>query len=93
MITREVIQTMEQLNYSINFYLYVLCSKPFRDTVGRLLTCRRSSDSENFTGLKHRQLRVRKVELNDQVYPPVDNTEVEYPSEAKVNEKCQGRDE
>jgi hypothetical protein len=38
-IVREVIMTLEQINYSINFYLYVLCSGPFRKALLNLIKC------------------------------------------------------
>ncbi|KAK6184032.1 hypothetical protein SNE40_006578 [Patella caerulea] len=40
-IYREIAQILEQLNYSINFFLYVICSKSFRDRVILVLTCKK----------------------------------------------------
>ncbi|XP_041350858.1 growth hormone secretagogue receptor type 1-like isoform X2 [Gigantopelta aegis] len=42
-ILRQVAQPMEQLNYSINFLLYVLYSRSFRQHVAKLLSCGRCS--------------------------------------------------
>jgi len=39
-IFRDVTQILEQLNYAINFFLYVLTSKQFRDGMVDLLTCK-----------------------------------------------------
>ncbi|XP_055956203.1 uncharacterized protein LOC126817931 [Patella vulgata] len=44
-IYREVAQILEQLNYSINFFMYVLCSKSFRDRVKLVLTCQEEPSS------------------------------------------------
>lgn len=80
------LHALEQLNYSIHFYLYVLCSKPFRDTVGRLLTCRRQSHSEDFTDIQRGQIRAEKQKVNDEEYPPIENTVLKHLSVLKVNE-------
>ncbi|KAK6179059.1 hypothetical protein SNE40_011505 [Patella caerulea] len=46
-IYREVAQILEQLNYSINFFMYVLCSKSFRDRVKLVLTCQEETNSRH----------------------------------------------
>ncbi|KAK6190350.1 hypothetical protein SNE40_002238 [Patella caerulea] len=40
-IYREIAQILEQLNYSINFFLYVICCKSFRDRVMLVLACKK----------------------------------------------------
>lgn len=38
-IYREIAQTLEQINYAINFFFYVLCSYAFRQRVNEILCC------------------------------------------------------
>ena len=43
-IFREIAQVLEQVNYSINFFLYVMCSTMFRRRVFEILKCGRRSN-------------------------------------------------
>ncbi|XP_060066505.1 allatostatin-A receptor-like [Ylistrum balloti] len=45
-IFREASQVMEQLNYAINFFLYVICSKSFRGRCMSVLRCTRCCHAE-----------------------------------------------
>ncbi|XP_046579528.1 C-C chemokine receptor type 1-like [Haliotis rubra] len=47
MVAREILQVMEQLNYSINFLLYVMCSADFRKRLAELFCQVRSTKSAN----------------------------------------------
>ncbi|XP_046381166.2 galanin-like G-protein coupled receptor npr-9 [Haliotis rufescens] len=47
MVAREILQVMEQLNYSVNFLLYVMCSQDFRKKVAELLCQLRGRKSAN----------------------------------------------
>ncbi|XP_067665030.1 galanin-like G-protein coupled receptor npr-9 [Haliotis asinina] len=38
-VVRETLQVMEQINYSINFFMYVMCSQAFRHRLGQILGC------------------------------------------------------
>ncbi|XP_067654043.1 alpha-1A adrenergic receptor-like [Haliotis asinina] len=40
-ITRAVLQVMEQLNFSINFWMYVMCNRSFRKRAMEVLKCGR----------------------------------------------------
>ncbi|ESO89933.1 hypothetical protein LOTGIDRAFT_164630 [Lottia gigantea] len=56
-IYREISQILEQLNYSINFFLYVLCSKSFRDRVMVILRCfKPSPPKQRDSQTKHTKL-------------------------------------
>ncbi|XP_046354937.2 galanin receptor type 2-like [Haliotis rufescens] len=39
-VVRETLQVMEQINYSINFFMYVMCSRAFRRRLGQILGCK-----------------------------------------------------
>ncbi|KAK2161605.1 hypothetical protein LSH36_114g06066 [Paralvinella palmiformis] len=45
---REIVQILEQMNHSINFFLYILCSKRFKAGVIKIVTQRRRSHIDPF---------------------------------------------
>ena len=46
LLIRQVVITMEQLNYSINFLVYVLCSRAFRIEFLRIILRKRLRDHD-----------------------------------------------
>ena len=50
-IAREIAMILEQLNYSINFYLYTLCSRTFADQFLAIVHCERRTSERQPSGL------------------------------------------
>ena len=48
---KEIVQLMEQLNYCLNFFLYIMTSKQFRESIGQILItkCRYTYGKQNRT--------------------------------------------
>ena len=74
-VCREIAQILEQLNYSINFFLYVMCSETFRKRALQLLKCPRkrstikpSTTNTDISSCSNQTARTRRSAKTSTVY-------------------------
>ncbi|KAH3842963.1 growth hormone secretagogue receptor type 1-like [Dreissena polymorpha] len=48
-VFREISQILEQINYAINFFIYVVCSRQFRQRLNEILRCSPHRPSKEFS--------------------------------------------
>jgi hypothetical protein len=75
-VSKDVTFTIAIINYAINFFLYVITGKQFREEFKKFILCKRSDTRRSSSGNEQMQMKVRKNDnssstSNTQVYTPI----------------------